>query len=255
MKVLALFSQPALQRRVAEALTAHEGIVEMATSAKDCLARFTLFEAVLIEAGPDDFAYVRALVMLLRKERSDTSIFVFERGLDLEERIGLLEAGVDYCVPERFFSSEFAVRLGLSIRRRQAASGSAAPSSVNILRSGDLEMDLGRRRVTRLGKVIALRSKEFLLLEYLVRNVDRTVTREMIIEHIWHSSFEGLNKVVDVLICSLRKKLDEGFSLKLIRANRGIGYTFSCAVAAQSPATLAQRGRTLLRVEAPGGKT
>jgi two-component system, OmpR family, response regulator len=118
--------------------------------------------------------------------------------------------------------------LGLSIRLRQAASDLASSNTVNVLRSGDLELDLVRRRVTRLGKPIDLRPKEFLLLEYMVRNVNRPVTRTMILEHVWKSSFEGLTNVVDVYISSLRSKVDRGFEQQLIQTNRGIGYTFTC---------------------------
>jgi DNA-binding response OmpR family regulator len=120
-----------------------------------------------------------------------------------------------------------AVRLGLSIRLRQAAADLVAANKVNVLRSGDLELDLIRRRAVRLGKTIDLRPKEFLLLEYLVRNANRPVTRTMILEHVWNSSFEGLTNVVDVYISALRSKVDRDFPQKLIQTNRGIGYTLA----------------------------
>jgi DNA-binding response OmpR family regulator len=78
-----------------------------------------------------------------------------------------------------------------------------------------------------LGKAIDLRPKEFLLLEYLVRNANRPVTRTMILEHVWNSSFEGLTNVVDVYISALRSKVDRDFPQKLILTNRGIGYTLA----------------------------
>jgi two-component system, OmpR family, response regulator len=139
----------------------------------------------------------------------------------------LFEAGVDDCVGEPFFASEMAVRLELSIRLRQAASNLPATNRVGVLRSGDLELDFVRRTAARSGKAIDLRPKEFLLLEYLVRNVNRPVTRTMILEHVWNSSFEGLTNVVDVHISALRSKVDRDFPQKLIRTNRGIGYTFT----------------------------
>jgi DNA-binding response OmpR family regulator len=127
-----------------------------------------------------------------------------------------------------FTALQLAMRLGLSIRLRQAASAPVAWNAVSMLRSGDLELDLVRRRAARLGKVIDLRPKEFLLLEYLVRNVNRPVTRTMILEHVWNCSFEGLTNVVDVYISALRSKVDRDFPQKLIQTNRGIGYTFTC---------------------------
>jgi two-component system, OmpR family, response regulator len=129
-------------------------------------------------------------------------------------------------------ASEIAVRLGLSIRLRQAASDLGASGTANVLRSGDLELDLVRRTAARSGKAIDLRPKEFLLLEYLLRNVNRPVTRTMILEHVWNSSFEGLTNVVDVYISALRCKVNRDFPQKLIQTNRGIGYTFTCSNAA-----------------------
>jgi two-component system OmpR family response regulator len=164
-------------------------------------------------------------------------LFAFARFPDLEQRLALFEAGVDDCVREPFFASEMTVRLGLSIRLRQAASGSNASRTVNQLRSGDLELDLIKRKATRLGKEIDLRPKEFLLLEYLLRNVNRPVTRTMILEHVWNSSFEGLTNVVDVYISSLRSKVDRDFPQKLIQTKRGIGYTLTCTAACPCPDT------------------
>ena len=94
---------------------------------------------------------------------------------------------------------------------------------MNVLRCGHLELDLVRRTAARLGKAIDLRPKQFLLLEYLVRNVNRSVTPTMILEHVWNSSFEGLTDVVDVSINALRNKVDRDFPQKLIQTNRSDG--------------------------------
>jgi two-component system, OmpR family, response regulator len=174
-----------------------------------------------------NFGDVVTLIKLLRHANCNTALFVFAGYLDLQQRLRLFEAGVDDYVCEPFFGSEIAVRLGLSIRLRQAASSRSAPNSVNVLRSGDLELDLVRRIATRSGKAIDLRPREFLLLEYLVRNVNRPVTRTMILEHLWNSSFDGLTNLVDVYISALRSKIDRDFPYKLIQTNRGIGYTFT----------------------------
>jgi two-component system, OmpR family, response regulator len=241
MKVLALLPQGTLQKSVAKALRPPQFLVEVVQSARECLecARFTQYDAVLVDADPANLCGVLALIKLLRQHRSDASLFVFEHNLDLGQRLHLFDAGVDDCVRDRFFGLEFAVRLRNSIRLRQAAS-----KSVNLLQSGDLEMDLVRRRVTRMGKIIDLRPKEFLLLEYLIRNVNRPVTRTMILEHVWNSSFEGLTNVVDVYISALRSKVDRDFSHKLIQTNRGIGYTFACVSA----------GKTVIRAGPPADR-
>jgi two-component system, OmpR family, response regulator len=230
MKVLTLLPRCDLQRRVGMALNSAQFVVDTVESAKECLqfARFAQYEGILLDSGSVAYSDLLLLVKLLRQENADAALFVFQRYLELEQRLRLFEAGADDCVHEPFFASEFAVRLGLSIRLRQAASDLAASNAVNVLRSGDLELDLVRRRVARLGKTIELRPKEFLLLEYLVRNANRPVTRTMILEHVWNSSFEGLTNVVDVYISALRSKVDRDFPQKLIQTQRGVGYTFTC---------------------------
>jgi two-component system OmpR family response regulator len=245
MKVLTFLPRFDLKRRVEKALSSALFVVETVSSPKECLefTQFVQYEGVLVDSDSLIFGYVLALVRLLRQENSDAALFVLARYLDLEQRLRLFEAGVDDCVREPFFASELAVRLGLSIRLHQAASDLVASNTVKVLRSGDLELDLTRRRAARLGKPIDLRPKEFLLLEYLVRNVNRPVTRTMILEHVWKSSFEGLTNVVDVYISALRNKVDHDFPQKLIQTNRGVGYTFTC-VAAFPPTPNGHAGKT-----------
>jgi len=237
MKMLSFLPRSPRQRRIANALSAPLFDVEAAVSAEQCLqfAQVTPYEAVLVDADFLNFGDVVTLVKLLRNANQRASLFVFGRYLDLEQRLRLFEAGVDDCVSEPFFGPELGVRLGLSIRLRQATSDLAASNRVNVLRAGDLELDLLRRRTARSGKAIDLRPREFLLLEYLVRNVNRPVTRTMILEHVWNSSFEGLTNVVDVYISALRSKVDRDFPQKMIQTNRGVGYTFTCV--SDSPPT------------------
>jgi two-component system OmpR family response regulator len=229
MKVLTFLPRTDLKRRVEKALSSAQLVVETAASAEECiqLTRYSQYDGVLVDS--DALVFSEALLMIhgLRRENSDTSLFVFARYLDLEQRLDLFKAGADDCVREPFFASELAVRLSLSMRLRRAASPRPAAHTTNILRSGDLELDVIRRKAMRLGKDIDLRPKEFLLLEYLVRNTNRTVTRTMILEHVWNSSFEGLTNVVDVYISALRSKVDRDFPQKLIQTNRGIGYTLT----------------------------
>jgi two-component system OmpR family response regulator len=230
MKVLTFLPRFDLQRRVDKALSSAQFMVESVLSAQECLqfAQFAQYQGVLVDSDSLIFGDAVSLIRRLREENPASSIFVFARYLDLEQRLLLFEAGADDCVREPFFASELAVRLALSIRLRQAASAVSSSNNVNVLRAGDLELDLVRRRAARLGKLIDLRPKEFLLLEYLVRNVNRPVTRTMILEHVWNSSFEGLTNVVDVYISALRSKVDRDFPQKLIQTNRGVGYTFTC---------------------------
>ena len=237
MRVLTFLPRVDLQRRVEKALTSAQFVVDTIDSVQEysSSARFAKYDGMLFDSDALLFTETLVLVKQLRLENVDASLFVVARYLDLEQRLSLFEAGADDCVREPFFASELAVRLALSIRLRRAASHVSTSRTVNKLRSGDLELDLIRRRAARLGKDIDLRPKEFLLLEYLVRNANRPVTRTMILEHVWNSSFEGLTNVVDVYISALRSKVDRDFPQKLIQTNRGIGYTFTCVTACPAP--------------------
>jgi DNA-binding response OmpR family regulator len=238
MKVLIFLPPCTLQESVSSVLTTREFSVETAESAKECLDcdRLGKYEAILLGVDDENYRDVLIVVELLRQNQPYATLLIFERNLDLDQRLRLFDAGVDDCIREPFYPQEFAVRLEAWIRLRQAASSpSESRTDVNVLRSGDLELNLVQRKVTRQGKPIDLGTKEFLLLEYLMRNVDRSVTRTMILEHVWNSSFEGLTNLVDVYISSLRSKLDQGFPQKLIQTNRGVGYMFTSGASAGPP--------------------
>jgi two-component system OmpR family response regulator len=231
MKVLALVSRSGLRGRIEVALKSTQFVVDSVNSAQQCIdySRFTTYTGILLDSVSIGCAQCLELVKQLRREQPASAIFIFQQFLELEQRLYLFEAGADECIHDPFFASELAVRLGLLVRLRQAACNQATPNEVNMLRAGDLELDLVRRQATRLGETIDLRPREFLLLEYLVRNANRPLTRTMIIEHVWNSAFEGFTNVVDVYISTLRSKMDRGFPKKLIRTTRGIGYTLVCA--------------------------
>ena len=237
MPLLTLLHRSDLKRNIADALGSAQFVVETATSTKECLQliKFTQYEGLLVDSESVPFGDLIAFVKLLRQDNSGAVLFVFARYLDLEQRLRLFEAGVDDCMSEPFFAPELAIRLGLSIQLRQAASDLAAAHRVSVLRAGDLELDLVRRKVVRSGKAIDLRPKEFLLLEYLVRNVNHPVTRTMILEHVWNSPYEGATNLVDVYIHALRSKIDRDYPQKLIQTHRGIGYIFTCVDGLPAP--------------------
>jgi two-component system OmpR family response regulator len=227
MKVLTFVSHRDFQAALNDELISARFVVETVASVTECLqfARLGQYKGVLVDSDSLGFEDVVGLVRLLRQENPQAAVFILARYLDLEQRLRLFEAGVDDCSSGEVFASELAVRFSHSVRLHQAST-----SGVNgacVLRSGDVELDLVRRSAMRMGKAVDLRPKEFLLLEYLVRNANRPVTRTMILENVWNSSFEGLTNVVDVYISALRRKLERGSSQKLIHTNHGIGYTFT----------------------------
>jgi DNA-binding response OmpR family regulator len=161
MTVLTFLPRHDLRNRIGKALSSTEFAVEEAASANDCvgLAQAKEFEGIIFDSHSLIFGDVLALVTFLRQQHSKAALFVVVRYLDLHQRLSLFGSGVDDCVPEPFFASELAVRLALSIRLRQKASDLAA-SGVIVLRAGDLELNLVRRRATRLGKAICLGKKK-----------------------------------------------------------------------------------------------
>jgi DNA-binding response OmpR family regulator len=137
---------------------------------------------------------------------------------DVEDRVQGLELGADDYLPKPFAFAELAARVRALLRRSARTGGDA------ILRADDLELNRVERTVIRAGKPIELTPKEFGLLEYLLLNSGRPVTRAMIIEHVWNMSLETITNVVDVYVNYLRKKIDGNSERKLIRTIRGVGY-------------------------------
>jgi two-component system copper resistance phosphate regulon response regulator CusR len=135
----------------------------------------------------------------------------------VEDRVQCLDFGADDYVVKPFSFAELSARIRALLRR------SHLPSS-SVLEVDDLKLDRIERTVERDGRRIELTAKEFSLLEYLMRNAGRRVTRAMIIEHVWNLAFDTATNVVDVYINYLRKKVDGGHPRKLIHTVRGVGY-------------------------------
>lgn len=162
-------------------------------------------------------------VQILRRMRNannSTPVLVLTARSKVEDRVSLLDLGADDYVVKPFSFAELSARVRALLRRR-------AKPLEDKLRVADLELDRVDRRVTRAGKEIDLSPKEYALLEYLMTNADRKVTRTMILERVWQHSFDTSTNVVDVYINYLRKKVDGNLEPKLIRTVRGVGYVLS----------------------------
>jgi DNA-binding response OmpR family regulator len=156
----------------------------------------------------------------LRRAKKEVPVLVLTARVSTAEKVETFEAGADDYLTKPFAFAEMLVRVKALLRR-------GVSSQSSILRVGDLEVDRLAQQVKRAGKKIDLTAKEYALLEYLVANAGRVLSRTMIIEHVWDQSFEGLTNIVDVYVRHLREKIDEGHSQKLLRTVRGMGYCVS----------------------------
>ena len=158
-----------------------------------------------------------SLIDELRRRKITTPLIVLSAKRSVEDRIKGLQTGSDDYLVKPFAFSELLARLQALIRR---ASGAAEPTRLVV---GDLSMNLLTREVIRAGKRIDLPPLEFSLLEYLMRNARKVVSKTMIMEHVWDYNFDPQTNVVEVRMCRLRDRIDKGLGGKLIHTVHGAG--------------------------------
>jgi two-component system OmpR family response regulator len=159
-----------------------------------------------------------SLIQSIRDEKINTPVIILSAKGSIDDRVKGLQTGSDDYLTKPFSFSELLARIQALIRR---ASGVTEPIR---LTSGDLSINLLTREVTREGKKIDLQPLEFSLLEYLLRNAGRVVSKTMIMEHVWDYHFDPQTNVVEARVSRLRDKIDKGFKTKLIHTIRGAGY-------------------------------
>jgi len=173
------------------------------------------YDAVVLDLmlpGRSGFQVLRDI----RARKGARPILILTAKDTVQERVAGLDGGADDYMVKPFALAELSARLRAVMRRGAARE--------NVLRVADLEMDTVRRVVRRAGRAIDLKPKEYALLEFLVRNSDRPVTKSLIIEHVWNIHFDSVSNVVEVHVNSLRNKIDRGFERPLIHTIRGVGY-------------------------------
>jgi len=164
-----------------------------------------------------------SLVQELRKHKVMTPVLILSAKATVDDRVRGLRSGGDDYLTKPFAFDELLARVQALVRR-----GSHTPEPTTLTLA-DLSLDLLGRKVTRAGKPLELQAREFALLEYLMRNAGRVVTKTMILDHIWDYAFDPQTNVVDVLVCRVRNKVDKGFDKKLIKTLRGMGYVLDAA--------------------------
>jgi DNA-binding response OmpR family regulator len=159
-----------------------------------------------------------SLIQELRRKKVMTPVLILSAKGTIEDKVKGLRSGGDDYLTKPFSFVELLARVEALVRR---GSQTPEPTSLTV---ADISLDLQTRKVTREGKPLDLQAREFALLEYLMRNAGRVVSKTMIQSHIWDYAFEPQTNVVDVLVCRVRNKVDKGFEKKRIKTMRGLGY-------------------------------
>ena len=159
-----------------------------------------------------------SVIAAMRKAKVMTPVIILSAKDSIEDRVKGLQMGSDDYLTKPFAFSELLARVQALIRRQ-----SNSPEPTRLV-AGDLSMDLLTRKVQRGSRQIELQPREYALLEYLLRNRDKVVSKTMIMEHVWDYNFDPQTNVVEARICRLRDKVDKGFSEKMIQTVRGVGY-------------------------------
>jgi two-component system copper resistance phosphate regulon response regulator CusR len=175
----------------------------------------TDYDLVILDMMLPDMDGLQVLEKIRNRKSSPPVLILSARG-GVDDRVKGLELGADDYLIKPFAFVELLARVRVLLRR-----GQPTPERLSV---GDLVLDCIRRKVVRSGDNIELAPKEFSILEYMMRNRGRPLSRTMIVEHVWDMDYDGLTNIVDVYIRHLRSKIDDKWPVKLIHTVRGIGY-------------------------------
>jgi DNA-binding response OmpR family regulator len=221
MRVLLVEDESKVARFIARGLTEERYAVDTATDGTSGVELATTYhyDVVILDLMLPGLNGTEVLRQIRRKDTS-VPVLVLSARDALDDKVGHMELGADDYLTKPFALAELLVRVKVLLRRGPVNRASS-------LRVGDLELDRITQQVKRGGRRVELTGKEYSLLEYLMANAGRVISRSMIIEHVWDQSFDGASGIVDVYLGRLRSKIDQPFEQKLIRTVRGVGYSIS----------------------------
>ena len=223
MRILVIEDEKKLGAFVARGFTAESYAVDVAADGEDgyAMSEVYSYDLILLDLmlpKIDGYEVLRRI----RGKNKAVPVLVFTARDAVEDKVRMFEAGADDYLTKPFAFAELLVRSKSLLRR-----GTSTRSSV--LRLGDLELDRLTQTVKRAGKRVDLTTKEYALLEYMILNPGRVLSRNMIIEHVWDQSFDGITNIVDVYVRHLRIKVDDPHRYKMLRTVRGAGYMITGA--------------------------
>lgn len=217
MRILIAEDDEALGRFVRRGLEAEHYVVDVSTDGEQarCLAQDVAYDLLLLDLTLPQLDGI-AVLRQVRVRKPSLPVLVLSARSRVEERVQCLDLGADDFVAKPFAFAELSARIRALLRRCHTANEA-------VLEVSDLRLDRLARVVERAGRRIDLTAKEFALLEYLMKNAGRRITRSMIAEHVWSMSFDSASNLVDVYIAYLRRKIDS-LEPPLIHTVRGVGY-------------------------------
>ncbi len=221
MRILLVEDDRSLQRTLVKLFKTQSFAVDATASGKEAvfLAKTNDFDVIVLDVMLPDIDGFEVCASL-RKEKVSTSILMLTALDEVDYRIKGLDTGADDYLPKPFHAGELLARLRALARR-------SVDEKTSVLSISDIELDTAARKAFRNGQDLRLSGKEFALLEYLLLNRKRIVSRTEIAEHVWDLNFDPHSNVVDAFIKLLRRKVDSGAERSLIRTVRGVGYTIS----------------------------
>ncbi|MDA0323124.1 MAG: heavy metal response regulator transcription factor [Verrucomicrobia bacterium] len=223
MRVLVVEDHRRVANFIVKGLREESYAVDLADNGQDgfTMAKTTEYDCVILDLMLPGMSGLEVLRQL-REKGVQTPVIVLTARDAVADKIAGLDSGADDYLTKPFAFDELLARMRALMRRRMAV--------LDVkLQIEDLSVDIVTREVRRGDTLIDLTPKEFALLEYLLRNKDRIMTRTSIIEHVWDMHYDSETNVVDVLIRYLRRKIDDDFSPKLIHTVRGVGYVLKVA--------------------------
>ena len=221
MRVLLVEDEEKVSRFVARGLKAERYAVDVASDGNSGLdhVRAYAYDLIVLDLNLPGMCGTE-LLKYIRKSHQHVPVLILTARDNITDKVKNFEEGADDYLTKPFSFAELLVRVKALLRRGPVTNSTT-------LRVGELELDRVVHKVRRGEKHIELTSKEFSLLEYLMINTGRVLSRTMIVEHVWDQSFEGLTNIVDVYVRQLRKKIDDGHEQKLFRTVRGVGYSIT----------------------------
>jgi DNA-binding response OmpR family regulator len=223
MRVLVVEDEPRVAHLVKRALEHDNHVVEIAGDGAEGLAlgESHHFNAIVLDILLPEMNGLE-VCRRLRQAKVHTPVLMLTARDAVEQRVQGLDAGADDYLTKPFAVAELQARVRALGRRR-------GEREDELLRAGDVTLDRARHEVRRGGQTVELSKREFMLLEYLMRNKGRVLTRQQILDNVWGYDFDPGTNIVDIYIHYLRKKIDNGKGPRLLRTVRGVGYSIEAA--------------------------